>query len=103
MKVCHIDHWRVEAYPILDVDSDGQHAKKVAFQRARQRLHEAGYVETMGGFWWAIFDDAEPAQTGTLCRLVPTISGTARHTPLLKGVPIVPVESGEPGIVTEDF
>jgi len=107
--VCHIDHWRAEAYQVIDADGDGQHAKKIAFQRARQRLQEAGYAQTMGGFWWAIFDDDSPAHNGTDRHSVPPCADKERHGtahPSLEGVPGVPlvtVGAGKIEIITEEF
>jgi hypothetical protein len=112
-KVCHIDHWRAEAYLALSVESeDGnkQHAQKMAFQRARESLQKAGYVTTLQDLWWAIFDDEPlPAQDGTNRHTVPPCADNKRHgtahTPIrgVPRVPVVPVESGGLEIVGEEF
>lgn len=56
--VVHVDHWRKEAYPVIDVDSTdsiGADAKRKAFNRARDTLRK-NHVQTMNGFWWVIYE-----------------------------------------------
>lgn len=56
-KVVHIDHWRNEAYPVIDVDpGDRENAnKRMAFNRAKETLRK-NHVQTMNGYWWKILD-----------------------------------------------
>lgn len=56
-RVVHVDHWRKEAYPVIDVDSDGgeSEAKRKAFNRAKDALRK-NYVQTMNGYWWVIYE-----------------------------------------------
>lgn len=54
-KVVHVDHWRKEAYPVIDVDSNGDEsdAKKKAFKRGTEALRKH-HVQTMNDYWWVI-------------------------------------------------
>ena len=45
-KVVHIDYWKKQAYPVIDVDG-GEDAKRMAFKRARDKLREMDIVQTM--------------------------------------------------------
>ena len=54
-KMVHIDYWREEAYPILDVDVDGKDqrsAKRQAFNRGKKKLMELGNINTHDDHWW---------------------------------------------------
>jgi hypothetical protein len=50
--VVDIERWRDEVYPVIDADEIP--SKKVAFQRGRAKLQNAGYVQTMDGLWWIL-------------------------------------------------
>lgn len=62
-KIVQVNHWRDEAYPVIDVDGDNS-AKRKAFQRARNKLRET-HVQTMDDYWWRVYDDGTPGQDGT--------------------------------------
>jgi hypothetical protein len=47
-KVVQIDHWRDQAYPVIDSDSN----KRRSFQRIRDKLIELGIVQQFEDFWW---------------------------------------------------
>jgi len=53
-KVVLVDHWRKEAYPVIDVDSQGDEseAKKKAFKRGTEALRKH-HVQTMNDYWWS--------------------------------------------------
>lgn len=57
-KVINIEHWREYAYQVMTVDSDSddlkkiKNAKKLALQRARDKLEKLGYIGLYGGFAW---------------------------------------------------
>lgn len=50
-KVCRLDDWREAVYPHLEGETS---AKKVAFQRVRKKLLEAGLVREKEGQWWLV-------------------------------------------------
>jgi len=54
-KVVHVDHWRKEAFMVIDVEpSDRETAnKRMAFSRAKDTLLKNN-IQTMNGFWWSI-------------------------------------------------
>lgn len=56
-RVVHIDHWRNEAYPILDVESGERELanKRARFNRAKEALRKQ-HIQTMDGYWWPIYD-----------------------------------------------
>lgn len=56
-KVVHVDHWRKEAYMVIDVDTnkDKKEAKRSAFNRAKDSLLK-NHVQTMNGHWWLIVE-----------------------------------------------
>jgi RecA-family ATPase len=56
-KVVHVDHWREEAYPVIDVDADEREMKnkRAAFNRAKDALRK-NHIQTMNGYWWVICD-----------------------------------------------
>ena len=58
-KVVHIDHWREQAYKTFTVDAEDSKkpkAKQMAFKRAREKLHDDGYVVVYGDYAWRFFD-----------------------------------------------
>ncbi len=48
----HIKDWRAEAYGRGITPSEEADAKKKAFRRAVDQLHDMGLVETASDFWW---------------------------------------------------
>lgn len=58
-KVVHIDHWRELAYKTITVDAEESKkpkTKQMAFKRAREKLHDDGYVVVYGDYAWRLFD-----------------------------------------------
>jgi phage/plasmid primase-like uncharacterized protein len=49
-KVVQLDHWRDQAYPVIDSDSN----KRRSFQKIRDKLIELGIVQQFEDFWWRI-------------------------------------------------
>lgn len=104
--VVDVERWRDEAYPVIDAEGeDPAHAKKMAFQRARAKLRNAGYVQTMADFWWLLDDEPinrhNTAHTGTDVSTCAGVSGdeAARHgTHFYRSVPVVPsIDTQESG------
>ncbi len=56
-QIVHLDYWRNESYPILDVESgERENAnKRSAFNRAKETLKK-NHVQTMDGYFWKICD-----------------------------------------------
>jgi len=58
-KIVHVDHWRELAYKTITVEADDgkkPKAKQMAFKRAREKLHDDGYVVVHGDYAWRIFE-----------------------------------------------
>lgn len=58
-KIVHVDHWREQAYKTITVEADESKklkAKQMAFKRAREKLHDDGYVVVYGDYAWRIFE-----------------------------------------------
>lgn len=56
-RVVHVDHWRKEAYMVIDVDTEKNEneAKRAAFNRAKTKLLK-NHVQTLNDQWWIIPD-----------------------------------------------
>lgn len=56
-RVVHLDHWRQESYPILDVEPGEREKenKRSAFNRAKETLKK-NHVQTMDGYFWKIYN-----------------------------------------------
>jgi len=55
-RVVHVDHWRKEAYMVIDVDSEEKkekEAKRTAFNRAKSALMR-NHIQTLNDQWWII-------------------------------------------------
>jgi|GEM_PF-1745975 len=52
-KVVHIDHWRNQAYPVIDSEGEKLN-KRQAFQRSRNKLIELDIVQQFEDCWWRI-------------------------------------------------
>ena len=58
-KIVHVDHWREQAYKTITVEADESKklkAKQMAFKRAREKLHDDGYVVVYDDYAWRLFD-----------------------------------------------
>jgi hypothetical protein len=82
-KIVAEDAWRDEFYRRAFGEDDKPHTRKVAFQRVRSDLTEAGLVKGYNGQFWTT---GQAAQDGTNGTNVPPRAGegggTKRHTPL---------------------
>lgn len=58
-KVVHINHWKTETLPHLDVNSDKQNSKTQAFGRARKDLLESGKVRMYNDHFWLPYDPVQ--------------------------------------------
>ncbi len=58
-KVVHLDDWRKEAYPVIDVEPSDRDReadrKRTAFNRAKETLRK-NHIQTMNDYWWKILD-----------------------------------------------
>lgn len=51
-KIVLIDLWREEAYKIIKVKSDNKEAKRMAFNRSREKLIKQGYIVESNNYVW---------------------------------------------------